>query len=123
MTRKSQPSNAHGRYWKNCQKWKKMETLIQAVRIYSKDIGMEFGIEKCYMLIMRSKIRQMMKGIVLLNLDNIKMLEEKTYKYLGILKADTMKHAEMIKKQGECTLRERENYMKQNYMVEILSKA
>ena len=28
---------------------KELETLIQAVRIYSQDIGMEFGIEKCAM--------------------------------------------------------------------------
>ena len=33
---------------------KESETLIQAVRIYSQDIGMEFGIEKCAMLIMKS---------------------------------------------------------------------
>ena len=33
---------------------KKSETIIQAVRIYSEDIGMEFGIEKCAMLIMKS---------------------------------------------------------------------
>ena len=26
---------------------KKLEALIQTVRIYSQDIGMEFGIEKC----------------------------------------------------------------------------
>ena len=26
---------------------KELETLIHAVRIYSQDIGMEFGIEKC----------------------------------------------------------------------------
>ena len=29
---------------------KEQETLIHAVRIYSQDIGMEFGIEKCAML-------------------------------------------------------------------------
>ena len=34
---------------------KELETLIQAVRIYSDDIGLEFGIEKCAMLIMKSK--------------------------------------------------------------------
>ena len=28
---------------------KELETLIHAVRIYSQDIGMEFGIEKCAM--------------------------------------------------------------------------
>ena len=38
---------------------KELETPIQAVRIYIQDIGMEFGIEKCAMLIMRSGKRQM----------------------------------------------------------------
>ena len=33
---------------------KELETLIQAVRIYRQDIGMEFGIEKCVMLVMKS---------------------------------------------------------------------
>ena len=34
---------------------KELETLIQAVRIYSHDIEMQYGIEKCAMLIMRSE--------------------------------------------------------------------
>ena len=33
---------------------KELKTLIQAVRIYSENIGMEFGIENCAMQIMRS---------------------------------------------------------------------
>ena len=33
---------------------KELETLIHTVRIYSRDIGMEFGIEKCAMLVMKS---------------------------------------------------------------------
>ena len=33
---------------------KELETLIHAVIIYSQDIGMEFGIEKCAMLIRKS---------------------------------------------------------------------
>ena len=33
---------------------KELETLILAVRIYSPDRGMEFGVEKCPILIMRS---------------------------------------------------------------------
>ena len=33
---------------------KELEIVIQAVRIYSQDIEMEFGIEKCTMLIMKS---------------------------------------------------------------------
>ena len=33
---------------------KELETLIHAIRIYSQDIRMEFGIEKCAMLVMKS---------------------------------------------------------------------
>ena len=33
---------------------KELETLIHAVRIYNQDTGMEFGIEKCAMLVMKS---------------------------------------------------------------------
>ena len=32
---------------------KELETLIHAVRIYSQDIGMEFGKEKCTILVMK----------------------------------------------------------------------
>ena len=76
-----------------CKKWKKeLETLIHAVRIYSQDIGMEFGIEKCAMLVMKSGKRRLTDGMELANQDKIKMLGEKeSYKYLGILEADTIK--------------------------------
>ena len=36
------------------KKEKEMETLIHAVRIYSQDIGIEFGIEKRDRLVMKS---------------------------------------------------------------------
>ena len=38
---------------------KELETLIHAVRIYSQDRGMEFGIEKCAMLVMKSGKRHL----------------------------------------------------------------
>ena len=44
IARKDQLLNVHGRNQTICQKRKKLETLIQAVRIYSQVIGMEFGI-------------------------------------------------------------------------------
>ena len=37
----------------------KLETLIHVVRIYSQDIGMESGIEKCAMLVMKSGKRHL----------------------------------------------------------------
>ena len=41
---------------------KELETLIHAVSIYSQDIGVEFGIQKCAMLEMRSSKRPLMDG-------------------------------------------------------------
>ena len=78
---------------------KELETLIYTVRIYSRDIGMEFGIEKCAMLVMKSCKRHLTDRIELPNKDKIKSLaENETYKYLGILEADTIKQAEMKEK-------------------------
>ena len=34
---------------------KELKSLIQAVRLYSQDIGMKFAIEKCTKLIMRNR--------------------------------------------------------------------
>ena len=56
---------------------KELETLILAVKIYSQDRGMEFGIEKCAMLVMKSGKRHMTDGIELSNHDKIRTLEEK----------------------------------------------
>ena len=48
---------------------KELETLIHAVRIYSQDIGMEFGIGKCAMFIMKSGKRHMTDEMELPNHD------------------------------------------------------
>ena len=75
---------------------KELETLIHAVRIYSQDIGMEFGTEKCAMHVMKSGKRHMTDEMEQPNHDRIRTLEEnETYKYLGILEADTIKQVQM----------------------------
>ena len=57
---------------------------------------MEFDIEKCAMLAMKSSKRHLTDEIELLNQDKIKTLaENETYKYLGILAADTINQVEM----------------------------
>ena len=57
---------------------------------------MEFGIEKWAMLVMKSGERHITDGKELPNQDNIRTLaENETYKYLGILEADTIKQEEM----------------------------
>ena len=81
---------------------KELETLILAVRIYSQDIRMEFGIEKCAKLVMKSGKLHMTDGMELPNHDKIRTLgENKTYKYFGILEADTIKQVEMKDKIGK----------------------
>ena len=78
---------------------KELETLIHTIRIYSQDIGMEFGIEKCALLVMKSGKRHLIDGIELPNQDTIRTpAENETYKYLGILEADTIKQVEMKSK-------------------------
>ena len=79
----------------------------QAVKIYSEDIWMEFGIE-----------------IELPNKKKIRTLGEKgTYRYLEIMEADTIKQVEMKEKKiRKNALRGRENYSKTNYTAKIASK-
>ena len=64
---------------------KKLETLIQAARIYSKNVVMEFSIEKCAVKIMRSVKRQITEGIELPNLQKKKKIrtlgEKETHQY------------------------------------------
>ena len=56
---------------------KELEIIIQTVRIYSQDLGKEFGIEKCVMLIMKSGKRHLMEGVELLNQVVIRMVRKK----------------------------------------------
>ena len=68
---------------------KGLDSLVQTVRIFSKDIGMEFGIDKCGTLVLkRGKIRKL-DGISLPDGKVMKgLIEGAGYKYLGIIQAD-----------------------------------
>ena len=78
---------------------KERKIIINAVRIYNQDIGIEFGLEKCAMPDMKSGKQHMTDGIEFLNQDKIRTLgENETYKYLNILEADTSKQVENLKK-------------------------
>ena len=91
--------NHHGWHQTIFKNEKELETLIHTVRIDSQDIGMEFGIEKYAMLVMKSDKRYLTDRMELPNQDKIRTLGEKeTYKYLGILEADIIKQVEMKEK-------------------------
>ena len=60
---------------------------------------MEYSIEKCALLVMKSAEWHLTDGIELPNQDKIRTLaENESYKYLGILEADTIKKVEMKNK-------------------------
>ena len=71
---------------------RELEFLMQTIKIYSQDVGMEFGIEKCAMLMIKSGKREIAGGIGLPNQENNRTFgEKKNYKYLIMLKPDTIK--------------------------------
>ena len=55
---------------------KELENPIHRVRIYSQDIGVEFDIEKCALLVMKSGKRHLTDGMALPNQDKIRTLGE-----------------------------------------------
>ena len=56
---------------------KELESIIQTVRIHNQDMRMEFGIEKCTMLVMESGKRHMTEGVEQPNQVVIRILGEK----------------------------------------------
>ena len=75
---------------------KEVDTLVNTVRLVSEDIGMQFGISKCAMLILKRGKKFRSEGIKLPDGQMIKSVEDdEAYKYLGILQADTIKNKEM----------------------------
>ena len=56
---------------------KELETLVQAVRIYNQGIGIEFGIERCAMLIIRRGKRDMTARIEPPDQEKIRMFGKK----------------------------------------------
>ena len=78
---------------------KSLESLIQTLCVFSNDIGMEFGVEKCAVLTMKEEKMTNSDGIVLPNKTTIKGLKEgDSYKYLGVIQADGMEHHDMKEK-------------------------
>ena len=65
-----------------------LDSLVQVVRIFSQDIKMSFGLDKCAVLEMRRERQVGSSGIELPDHQHIGEIEEKGFKYLGILQLD-----------------------------------
>ena len=75
---------------------KGLDSLVQTVCVFSEDIGMKSGIEKCAMLVMEKEKIVKSVGIEFPDGKVIKLLQEgESYKYLGILEADKLLEEKM----------------------------
>ena len=75
-----------------------IDPLVQTAHIFSEEIGMQFGIKKCGVLIMeRGKVIRT-DGIRLPDGQHIKDIDEIGYLYLTILETDKIKEKEMKEK-------------------------
>ncbi|XP_068232138.1 uncharacterized protein [Palaemon carinicauda] len=74
---------------------KEIYTLVQTVRIVSRDIRMEFGRAKCALVNIRKGKVTRTEAIKIPDGSNIKHIDEMGYKYLGIMEGVDIEHQEM----------------------------
>ena len=75
-----------------------IDSLVQTVFTFSEDIGMEFGLKKCGVVILKKGKLVKFDGIHLPNQEIMKEVDENEYTYLGILELDEIKEHEMKNK-------------------------
>ena len=76
---------------------KEINSLVHTVRVYSSDIGMDFGIEKCAMMVMKRGKLDKSEGIRLPGGRIIRSIGDDVegYKYFGMLEADDIMYYEV----------------------------
>ena len=72
-----------------------LESLIQVARIFSQDIKMSFGLDKCSFLELRRGRKVGSTGKDLPDDQHIREVEEEGYKYLGISQLDQTLNTKM----------------------------
>ena len=72
-----------------------IDSLVQTVFIFSEDIGMQFVLKKCGVIILKKEKHVKFEGIHLPNQEIMKEVDENGYTYLGILELDEIKEHEM----------------------------
>ena len=72
-----------------------IESLLSTVQLISQDIGMEFRIKKCGVVVLKRGKLCESEGIKLINGQTIKEVDDEGFKYLGILEFDKFKEREI----------------------------
>jgi hypothetical protein len=69
--------------------------LLEVVRVFSRDIRMEFGLDKCAMVEVKAGREVVCEGIELPDGQRIREVDEDGYRYLGVLEGARFKTKEM----------------------------
>ena len=107
------------------KKWKKkLETLIRTIRIYSQNLGIEFGIEKCALHIMKWKNRNNRRNGTAKSRKNQNAWIEGKLPVLGNIESGRHQQKEMKKKKKKESGHKKyeKNFLKPCSAVEISSK-
>ena len=72
-----------------------IDSLVKSVYTFSTDIGMEFGLTKCGVIILKRGKVVKLGGIVLPTGEVMKTIDDEGYKYLGILELDEIMEKRM----------------------------
>ena len=72
-----------------------IDSLVKSVYTFSTDIGMEFGLTKCGVIILKRGKVVKLGGIVLPTGEVMKTIDDEGYKYLGILELDEIMEERM----------------------------
>ena len=77
---------------------RELDSLIQTVRVFSDDIDMVFGLEKCAVLVLKRGRLTRTEGIELPDGQKMKEVDVDGYKYLGVLQLDGVMNTKMKEK-------------------------
>ena len=77
-----------------CSK-REIDSMVNTIQGFSKNVRMEFSMEKCGVVITKRGKLSSTDSIVLPNGETIKEVEKDCYMYLGILELDKSKEKEM----------------------------
>jgi hypothetical protein len=75
-----------------------LEKLVDVVSVFSRDIGMEFGLDKCAVVVLKQGVKVRCEGVVLPDGQMMKEVDESGYKYLGVLEGADIMQKEMKEK-------------------------
>ena len=77
---------------------RELDSLIQTVMIFSDDVGMVFGLDKCAVLVLQREKMVQTEEIELSDGNRIREVNFDGYKYLGVLQLDSIVNREMKEK-------------------------